>query len=85
MKNIETINFSPDTCTPKTVGVVLIPSFESNSTSFKFADIPTLNSHCRNPTADINITNDDILSETVNAPNIPYVKIPALRIYSIPN
>ena len=57
---------------PQTLwGVVLMPSLESNSTSFKFADMPTLNSHCKNPSAETIITKDEMLLETVNAPNIP--------------
>ena len=64
-------NLLSDTCTPKTMGVVLMFSLESYSTSFKFADTPTLNNHCMNPTAEINIAKLEMLLETVNAPNIP--------------
>ena len=78
------IIFLSNTCTPNTMGVVLIPSLESNSTSFKFADIPTLNNHCMNPTAEIKIAKDEMLFETVNAPNIPKLNTPALSMNSMP-
>ena len=77
-------NLLSDTCVPNTIGVVLMPSLESNSTSFKFADMPTLNNHCMNPTAEINIAKYETLLETVNAPNIPKVKTPAPSMYSMP-
>ena len=64
-------NLLSDTCTPNTIGVVLMPSLESNSTSFKFADMPTLNTHWMSHTIEINSAKYVTVLETVNAPNIP--------------
>ena len=84
LKDSGITNFLSDAYTPNTIGVVLTPSLESNSTSFRLADIPTLNNHCIKASNETIIARDEMLLETVNAPNIPRVKTPILRIYSIP-